>query len=99
MISLPLWMIITLLVELPTGQLISTSKVFVLKHSKSFKTLIYLFIHRDKTEEVKKLTNEERLEISKKENASSSTTSTYSSPRRERGLKIYLDSPKKRDDP
>lgn len=52
---------------------------------------------RDKNEPVKRLTTEERLEISKKENASS-TTSTYSSPRRERGLKIYLDSPKKRDD-
>lgn len=37
------------------------------------------------------------MEISKKENPVS-TTSTYS-PRRERGLKIYLDSsPKKRDD-
>ena len=55
-------------------------------------------LFRDNTEEIKKLTTEERLEISKKENAITSTTSTYSSPRRERGLKIYLDSPKKRDD-
>lgn len=56
------------------------------------------YFSRDKTEPAKKLTAEERLEISKKENAISSTSSTYSSPRRERGLKIYLDSPKKRDD-
>lgn len=51
---------------------------------------------RNKTEPVKQLTTEERMEISKKENAITSTTSTYS-PRRERGLKIYLDSPKKQD--
>ncbi|CRK93812.1 CLUMA_CG007339, isoform A [Clunio marinus] len=57
-----------------------------------------VYLYKDNTEPVKQLTTEERLEISKKENAVSSTTSTYSSPRRERGLKIYLDSPKKRDD-
>lgn len=58
---------------------------------------LFFASRRDKTEPVKKLTTEERMEISKKENPVS-TTSTYS-PRRERGLKIYLDSsPKKRDD-
>ncbi|CAH1708005.1 unnamed protein product [Chironomus riparius] len=56
-----------------------------------------VYLYKDKTEPLKRLTTEERLEISKKENAITSTTSTYS-PRRERGLKIYLDSPKKQDD-
>lgn len=58
---------------------------------------ILLLFFRDKKEQLKQLTTEERLEIAKKENHVTSTTSTYS-PRRERGLKIYLDSPKKRDE-
>nr|CAD7395809.1 unnamed protein product [Timema cristinae] len=56
----------------------------------------------DSREEVKQLTSEERKEIANKEGCRmgklSSTVSTYS-PRKERALKIYLDSsPKKHDD-
>ncbi|XP_050091238.1 ubiquitin carboxyl-terminal hydrolase 47 isoform X2 [Anopheles aquasalis] len=55
-------------------------------------TLLY---YRDRTEPLKQLTSEERKELAKKDIRSSST----SSPRRERALKIYLDpSPKKSDD-
>ncbi|XP_058066376.1 ubiquitin carboxyl-terminal hydrolase 47 [Anopheles bellator] len=54
-----------------------------------------LFFYRDRTEPLKELTPEERKELTKKDVRSSST----SSPRRERALKIYLDpSPKKSDD-
>uniref|UniRef100_A0A182JX96 Ubiquitin carboxyl-terminal hydrolase 47 n=1 Tax=Anopheles christyi TaxID=43041 RepID=A0A182JX96_9DIPT len=55
-------------------------------------TLLY---YRDSTEQLKELTPEERKELTKKDNR---TSSTYS-PRKERALKIYLDaSPKKADD-
>lgn len=50
----------------------------------------------DKNEKLKELTPEERGTISRSEKGSSSFSTTYSSPRRERALKIYLDpSPKK----
>lgn len=58
---------------------------------------------RNSEEQLKELSSEERRELTGKENTrmerlGCSTTSTYS-PRRERALKIYLDSsPKKRDD-
>jgi ubiquitin carboxyl-terminal hydrolase 47 len=58
-----------------------------------------IFFFKDVTEPVKELTIEEKSEITRKENArlgTSSTSTTYS-PRRERALKIYLDSPKKKD--
>uniref|UniRef100_A0A182P466 Ubiquitin carboxyl-terminal hydrolase 47 n=1 Tax=Anopheles epiroticus TaxID=199890 RepID=A0A182P466_9DIPT len=55
-------------------------------------TLLY---YRDSTEQLKELTPEERKEMTRKDNR---TSSTYS-PRKERALKIYLDaSPKKADD-
>lgn len=63
----------------------------------------YFFVNdfRDKTEELKELTPEERKEIANREGSrisKISTASTYS-PRRERALKIYLDTPpRKRDD-
>ncbi|XP_026465548.1 ubiquitin carboxyl-terminal hydrolase 47-like isoform X2 [Ctenocephalides felis] len=60
-----------------------------------------VFYYRDKNEELKELTAEEKREIMAKEGhrfgRQSSLTSTHS-PRRERALKIYLDnSPKKKD--
>nr|CAD7439732.1 unnamed protein product [Timema bartmani] len=62
----------------------------------------HVILYRDSREEVKQLTSEERKEIANKEGCRmgklSSTVSTYS-PRKERALKIYLDSsPKKHDD-
>ncbi|CAO1302522.1 unnamed protein product [Diamesa serratosioi] len=58
----------------------------------------FVFLYKDKTEIAKTLTAEERYEISKKENQSAATTTSYS-PRRERGLKIYIsDSPRKSED-
>lgn len=51
-------------------------------------------VHRDKDEPLKVLTPEEKRELTKKEQP----YGTMFSPRRERALKIYLDSPKKRDD-
>lgn len=60
----------------------------------------YLLLFSDKNEPLKDLTVDERRTITRRENATSSSgygsISNYSSPRRERGLKIYLDpSPKK----
>lgn len=52
-------------------------------------------LYRDSREDVKKLTQEERREIKNKEKSQLmglGTTPSYSSPRRERALKIYLDS-------
>ena len=57
--------------------------------------LIFSKLLRDKEETPKELTLDEKNEMQRKENirngGSSGTTSTYS-PRRERALKIYLDS-------
>lgn len=51
----------------------------------------------DKNEPLKELTASEKREINNRENGTSGTSSSmYSSPRRERGLKIRIDpSPKK----
>lgn len=62
----------------------------------------YTCLFRDKTEPLKELTEEERLELTNKKvnevSSSSRTTSSYS-PKRERALKIYVDSsPKKSDE-
>jgi ubiquitin carboxyl-terminal hydrolase 47 len=69
-----------------------------------FTMLAYVSISlfRDRREEVKQLSSEERKEIASKEgsrvNRLGSTVSTYS-PRKERALKIYLDtSPRRHDD-
>lgn len=63
---------------------------------------ILIFYFRDSREEVKRLSNEERKEIASKEgsrvNRLGTTVSTYS-PRKERALKIYVDtSPRRNDD-
>ena len=50
----------------------------------------FKYFHRDRLEPLKELSPEERKELTSKEN--SRTSSSYSSPRRERALKIYLDS-------
>ncbi|XP_067012676.1 ubiquitin carboxyl-terminal hydrolase 47 isoform X2 [Anabrus simplex] len=61
----------------------------------------HVIFYRDSREEVKQLTNEERREITSKENSRGGklgTVSTYS-PRKERALKIYLDpSPRKSEE-
>ncbi|XP_069705284.1 ubiquitin carboxyl-terminal hydrolase 47 isoform X2 [Periplaneta americana] len=62
----------------------------------------HVILYRDNREEVKQLSSEERKEIANKEgsrvNRLGSTVSTYS-PRKERALKIYLDtSPRRHDD-
>lgn len=66
---------------------------------------ISLSMRRDKTEELKKLTPAERQELKNQEYAQNSsnsdafTFSRFSQRRRERALKIYVDSsPKKYDD-
>jgi len=63
---------------------------------------VSISLFRDRREEVKQLSSEERKEIASKEgsrvNRLGSTVSTYS-PRKERALKIYLDtSPRRHDD-
>jgi ubiquitin carboxyl-terminal hydrolase 47 len=62
----------------------------------------HVILYRDSREEVKRLSNEERKEIASKEgsrvNRLGTTVSTYS-PRKERALKIYVDtSPRRNDD-
>jgi ubiquitin carboxyl-terminal hydrolase 47 len=63
---------------------------------------ILISLFRDRREELKQLSSEERKEIANKEgsrvNRFGSTVSSYS-PRKERALKIYLDtSPRRCDD-
>ncbi|XP_049864801.1 ubiquitin carboxyl-terminal hydrolase 47 isoform X4 [Schistocerca gregaria] len=60
-----------------------------------------ILFYRDKTEPVKELSNEERKEIANREGSRVNKLGSVSSysPRKERALKIYVDSsPKKRDD-
>jgi ubiquitin carboxyl-terminal hydrolase 47 len=61
-----------------------------------------IFLFRDSREELKQLSDEERKEIANREGSRvtrlGTTVSTYS-PRKERALKIYLDtSPRRNDD-
>lgn len=59
---------------------------------------LLLFWNRDSNEKMPELTNEEIQDLSNKEKATLTSSSIYS-PRRERALKIYVDSsPKKCDD-
>ncbi|PSN42002.1 Ubiquitin carboxyl-terminal hydrolase 47 [Blattella germanica] len=61
----------------------------------------HIILYRDSREELKQLSSEERKEIASKEgsrvNRLGSTMSTYS-PRKERALKIYLDTSPKRNE-
>ncbi|KAG8197922.1 hypothetical protein JTE90_020300 [Oedothorax gibbosus] len=74
---------------------------------KSFGSNLYItddglvIFYRDKREELKKLSDEEMREISNKENAKSTRNlKTYSSPRKEKALKIYtVDSPPSKQTP
>ncbi|RZF32369.1 hypothetical protein LSTR_LSTR001833 [Laodelphax striatellus] len=50
-----------------------------------------VLFYRDNREQVKTLTNEERKELTNKENARLGSTCHFSSPRKERPLKIYFD--------
>lgn len=64
-------------------------------------TYVLISAFRDSREEVKRLSTEERKEIASKEGSRVNrfgTVSTYS-PRKERALKIYVDtSPRRNDD-
>ncbi|XP_039286444.1 ubiquitin carboxyl-terminal hydrolase 47 isoform X2 [Nilaparvata lugens] len=50
-----------------------------------------VLFYRDNREQLKTLTNEERKELTNKENARLGSTCHFSSPRKERPLKIYFD--------
>lgn len=79
------------------------SVVFVQKMQSTCRshTLYFTWIYRDKTEELKQLTPTERQELKNQDarNGYGASSSYDRSRRRERALKIYVDSsPKKRDE-